>query len=74
MQVPSSESEWQQVADRYETVWNVPNTIGSLDGKHIKIIAPSKAGSAYYNYKHFHSIVLLAMCDADYRFTYIDVG
>ena len=71
---PPSEEDWKQIEHRFNTKWNFPNCIGSLDGKHIMMKCPPNSHSLFYNYKGFFSIVLMALVDADYRFIYIDVG
>ena len=71
---PQSPEEWKIIADGFYTKWNMPHCIGAIDGKHIAIQCPPHGGSKYYNYKGFHSIVLMAIVDADYNFIYVDVG
>ncbi|KAK6482916.1 protein ALP1-like [Huso huso] len=70
MKLPTEE-EWQAIARKLELKWNFPNCI---DGKHIVIQAPPNSGSLFYNYKGTFAVVLMALVDADYRFTVIDVG
>ncbi|XP_050307518.1 uncharacterized protein LOC126744204 [Anthonomus grandis grandis] len=69
-----SEERMRANAQDYNELWNFPNCCGSIDGKHVRIQCPKAAGSLFYNYKQFHSIVLLAIIDARYRFIAIDVG
>jgi len=68
------QEDWLKIADTFLNVTNFPNCIGAIDGKHIHIVKPAHSGSLYYNYKHFFSTVLLAVCDANYCFTSVDIG
>jgi len=74
LQTPNNEDEWRNVADEFCQKWQFPHCVGSLDGKHVAIVAPANSGSLFYNYKHFFSIVLLALVDANYKFLYVDIG
>ncbi|KAJ8914321.1 hypothetical protein NQ315_011308 [Exocentrus adspersus] len=67
-------NEWKDIARNFETKWNFPHCIGAIDGKHVVIQAPKNSGSLYYNYKHSHSLVLLAVADANYCFSIVDIG
>ena len=71
---PQSASQWLHISREFESVWQLPHCIGAIDGKHIAIQCPKNSGSLYYNYKGWFSIVLMAVCDAHYNFTLLDVG
>ena len=72
--MPDTPEGWKELAKGFHQRWNFPHAIGAIDGKHIHIKNPLNAGSKYFNYKKFYSIVLLAVVDSDYKFLYIDVG
>lgn len=73
MAVPTRD-EWIHIAERFDLLWNLENCLGAIDGKHVKIEKFPNSGSANYNYKSFHSIVLMACCDADGSFIMIESG
>lgn len=74
MKFPSNQNDWLQISEGFHSRLNFPHCIGAVDGKHIKIKAPPNSGSAYHNYKNSFSIVLMAICDSNYKFTWVDIG
>lgn len=71
---PLTTQKFLDIAAGFEQYANFPNVIGAIDGKHIRTKQPSNSGSMYFNYKGYFSTVLFAMCDANYCFTYVEVG
>lgn len=55
---------WLKTAAEFYEKTNYPHCIGAIDGKHIRVI----------KYKNFFSILLLAVCDSNYKFIFVDVG
>uniref|UniRef100_A0A182SWK8 DDE Tnp4 domain-containing protein n=1 Tax=Anopheles maculatus TaxID=74869 RepID=A0A182SWK8_9DIPT len=63
--------EWLKVSREFEYRWNFPRAIGAVSGKRVKIQAPK---NEHYPGNDLPSIVLLAVCDADYNFMYADAA
>ena len=71
---PKTTNDWVGIANEFKEEWHFPNCIGAIDGNYVMMECPKNGGSAFYNYERFHSIVLLAVCDAKYCFTLLDIG
>jgi len=72
--LPNNESGWKNIAADLYDKWNFSNCLGAIDGKHIVIQCPANSGSEYYNYKGTFSIVLMAVVNSNYGFTYVNIG
>ena len=71
---PTTTDGWLEIAKGFQERWNFPYSCGALDGKHVAIWKPKQSGSIYYNYKGFFSIVILVLCDANYKALWAHVG
>lgn len=74
MQLPKTEKEWEDIALAFEKKWHFTHCVGALIAKHIAIDKPHDEPEKYFNHKHFHSIVLVAVVSANYEFSYVNVG
>ncbi|XP_023318999.1 protein ANTAGONIST OF LIKE HETEROCHROMATIN PROTEIN 1-like [Trichogramma pretiosum] len=70
---PSS-ADFKRVAEEFEQVLHFPHCIGTIDGRHCPIRQPKHSGSAYYNYKKFFSLNMMAICDVHQRFLMFNLG
>ncbi|XP_015227457.1 PREDICTED: putative nuclease HARBI1 [Cyprinodon variegatus] len=69
-----TEDTWKEVAQGFWEKWNFPNCFGAIDGKHISIQSPPRAGSQNSSHDRTFEILLLALVDADCRFRFIQVA
>jgi len=73
MPTPIRTTESKIVNDVW-VLWNFPNYVGAIDGKHVKIQAPQNSCSKFFDYKHSFSVVQLALVDALCKFIVVDIG
>ena len=57
---PRTSDDWKRIAKYFENIWNLPQCIGAIDGKHVWINSPLTSGSLYYNYEDFFRFAMLA--------------
>lgn len=66
--------DFEKIMQEFETKWDFPMCVGSIDRKHVRIRSPGHSGSQFINYKGFFSVVLMAVVDANYQFILVDIG
>ena len=73
IKIPTGQSA-ETVVDGFLHRWGFPQCFGAIDGSHIPIIAPTRNHQDYFNRKGWHSIVLQALVDHEYKFMNSYVG
>ena len=71
--IPAGE-HLKRIINGFLTKWDFPQCIGAIDGSHIPVIAPKEHPLDYFNRKGYHSVLLQALVDHEYRFLDIYVG
>lgn len=69
-----TEEMWKNIANDFFRMWNFPDCLRAMNGKHVTIQAPPNTGSMFFNYKKTFSIILLALVDAHCNFIAVYVG
>lgn len=72
IQIPASENDWKDIQKGFNDLLSISDCVGCIGGKHIIVKCPSNLGSQ--SFKGTLYIVILAMVDYEYNFTFIDIG
>ncbi|XP_045118684.1 protein ALP1-like isoform X1 [Portunus trituberculatus] len=67
-------TEAKENSTKFKFMAGFPGVVGALDGCHIQIKAPTEAQADYINRTNRHSVNLMAVCNSELLFTFIDVG
>jgi len=68
-----TKQQWELTALEWERTANFPHCLGTVDGKHIRVIKPEHSGSMLYNYKEFFRGIN-GCADTNYRFVCVDIS
>ncbi|KAK4294822.1 hypothetical protein Pmani_032580 [Petrolisthes manimaculis] len=64
---PRTRQEIQQRQNEFMAISNFPGIVGTIDGTHIRIVAPKEYEEEYVNRKNYHSINTQIVFDAKYK-------
>ena len=64
MYLPEDNNVKAKIINDFRIGSQFPNVLGAIDCTHIHIVAPSKHGQVYVNWKKFHSLVLQGICNS----------
>ncbi|CAF2610044.1 unnamed protein product [Rotaria sp. Silwood2] len=71
---PTTDAEIKETIDGFLIKCGYPLCLGAVDGTHIAIKPPLGFECDYFNYKKYHSIIMLATVNSNLLFTYVNIG
>ena len=75
--MPETLEELKDYMTSFDGLWKFPCSFGAVDGCHIPLKCPKgglESAKEYHNFKNFYSIVIMAIVDANKRFTWASSG
>uniref|UniRef100_A0A8C1UMA5 Putative nuclease HARBI1 n=1 Tax=Cyprinus carpio TaxID=7962 RepID=A0A8C1UMA5_CYPCA len=67
-QFPNQMAELNKLKRGFFSIARFLNVVGAIDGKHVRIQAPTAHEHLFVNRKGYHSLNIQAVCDSDLRF------
>ncbi|XP_063063602.1 putative nuclease HARBI1 [Engraulis encrasicolus] len=64
---PTTAAQCITIKQQFSDIAGFPNVLGAVDGTHVAIKAPQENEDLYVNRKHFHSINVQVICDANLK-------
>ncbi|XP_063897698.1 putative nuclease HARBI1 [Helicoverpa armigera] len=71
---PSTQQERESTMKVFMEKFGFPGVIGCIDGTHVAIIRPTDHEEAFFNRKHYHSLNVLLICDANLQILHVDAS
>lgn len=65
-------NEYSARAAEFYAIAGFPKIVGAVDGMHVAIRNPNRSHNNYYNRKHFTSINVMVISNADLTFSHVD--
>ena len=66
-----TDEELPTIKRKFYQISRFPNVMATIDGTHIRILAPSEHKEVYVNRKGFHSLNVMVVMDANYIIRYV---
>ena len=66
--------DYASLAGQFGSIAQLPGIVGAVDGSYIPIRVPANVQKDYLNRKMTHSMLLIAICDAQMLFTNVVTG
>jgi len=69
--IPPTAADFKLIADEFSKKWSLPNCVGAVGCKNVKLRVPENVGADFKEEQHCISVV--ALCDAKFCFTIAEV-